>query len=1019
MDNCDLEKLSVCTGKLDPPFQPLITNYKVNVPSNVSKITLDLLTSDSGASYKILGGDGSKVIQLKDGMNIIDIEVIAEDGTTKKYTIQVTKLSASTAELHGLQIPGHAQLQPEFAPDVFEYTCTVAFCITAVTVQPKVPDSNMQVSVQDADACVAVQLMVGETLVEVQVSSADGTKSQLYTVVITREQIPHIVTFNDLKDQIEFECAISLTAFYRPVSINGSDPKHIFSAPYIDVLTRRSKVDPLDERPLGEGWKTPEYEVERRMSAALVKCCFSFQGCETVVKFSDLGEHAIHCPHKQEPELDAKEVTDSQWYKTDFASSDSPEIQTKHTLEARNWERRLHKALGDNDVDKLCRQADEHIQLYKQRLPKAGDLTQYEGVSPLDALHHVAVDYASGISLNSRDPRLHFCLGLALEEHYYATEIYGLKKKAKEETQDLSHAKAAGREEEILAICRLHGLQGQPSLENQLKALDAEFQQLKEQGQSSRADYIQTLFIWLSKQAGKSGRAMVSDEESPLHRAFLKYLDAWSLNPEHWEYNLYVGRHLLLQGKCREALQHLQKALALQPCRASTRFYTGLALLQQDGGPGPREQEAVMYLQQGLEHVLAQHFTTAGGSPEREHLEAAIPLSVTNAQFLRGCLSLGEWLRKAPGPGKSMSAEQVLHIVADAAARSVCGRPSRGAVGQQLEWVLLEAHYSLLEDLVAQPRGREHWIAKRCQGLTALIRLTSIPACRELLDMQEKVCQLGVRATPCSSHALYLLGAAQLAQYDNNPDSKDSPRVLGEARLSFRASIDLEDMPDSGPPPTQLASQKWWQDQVEREKEKGKATEPSLNVTAPAGRGTARGRGAAARQRAAMPAKAPGARPGGTPSPRAVPTAQPSAATAPAARGRAGAATPTKSTGPNSSPSKTSKTQVIPRKSDKADCCQTPIKPATSEDLPEHKATSAVNIPVSVNRRSHTPRLGLARALSRTEDTQGQACQLYEEVITMAPEASTGFPENLHNIRQTSGRTPLYFGNHHLYFSHL
>ena len=54
MDNCDLEKLSCSGGKLEPPFKPDITSYKVTIESKVSKVTLDFLTSDCGASYKIV-----------------------------------------------------------------------------------------------------------------------------------------------------------------------------------------------------------------------------------------------------------------------------------------------------------------------------------------------------------------------------------------------------------------------------------------------------------------------------------------------------------------------------------------------------------------------------------------------------------------------------------------------------------------------------------------------------------------------------------------------------------------------------------------------------------------------------------------------------------------------------------------------------------------------------------------------------------------------------------------------------
>lgn len=69
------------------------------------------------------------------------------------------------------------------------------------------------------------------------------------------------------------------------------------------------------------------------------------------------------------------------------------------------------------------------------------------------------------------------------------------------EDADLGEAQSSGMQEEIWAICKLHGFLGKPTMENQLKALDMEFHQLKDQGQPEKADYIQTLFIWLSKKA--------------------------------------------------------------------------------------------------------------------------------------------------------------------------------------------------------------------------------------------------------------------------------------------------------------------------------------------------------------------------------------------------------------------------------------------------------------------------------------------------------------------------------------
>lgn len=84
--------------------------------------------------------------------------------------------------------------------------------------------------------------------------------------------------------------------------------------------------------------------------------------------------------------------------------------------------------------------------------------------------------------------------------------------------------------------------------------------------------------------------------------------------------------------------------------------------------------------------------------------------------------------------------------VAVLTAQSVSQCVCRGEASGQLEWVLLDAQFALLQRLIQQGERqakagteRQSQVAKRCQALTALIRLTSIAPCQELLDMQERV----------------------------------------------------------------------------------------------------------------------------------------------------------------------------------------------------------------------------------------------------------------------------------------
>ncbi|XP_041865467.1 uncharacterized protein LOC121655109 [Melanotaenia boesemani] len=984
MDNCDLEKLSVSAGKLQPAFSSEATDYKVSVQSSVNKVTLNLTTSDCGASYTILSCDRSKTIKLKDGLNRVEIEVVAEDGTTKKYRLEITKLSSKIAELSNLGLDGNIAIYPPFTPKTYEYSCNVPFYCNEVTLLPKVPDKLIKVTINGKSSSQSVPLNFGDTMVEVSVCSADGTISQVYTVLVTRELIPIAVTFTDGKQQLDFECPVSLSAFYRPVSVIHSKPKSIFSRPYVEMLTRRSKVDPLSDCPLGDDWRVPELDLDKKMSAAMVKCFFCYRGCDRVMELSELGSHSLDCPHKPTGDLNAKDVTETDWYKENFESSSCLKIETKHDCEIHNWEKRLQMSAEEDSVEKLCALAEEQLKHYRKHLPKSGERLHHEdGESPLHSLEQAAIYYASAIRLRFRDARLHFLLGLILEEQHYATEVYGLQRKADRGRDELSDAKSIVLQDDILGVCKLHGFLGTPTVEKQLQALDKEFQLLKEQGQSSKADYVQTLYIWLSKKTSRDSSAVMQDEESSGHRALVKYLDAWSLSPDNWEFSLHVGRLLLLQGRSREALQHLQSGLALRPLHPALRFFTGLALLQQEQKASEgTEREAALFLHQGLEHFVSQ-------CCRKSHVEQdpSDPLSSLNRQFLRGLITLGQLQQRNTLSGKSMSAEQVYHFVAVLTAQSVSQCACRSDVTRQLEWVLLDAHFALLQKLNQQGKGHAEagittrsLVAKRCQALTALIRLTTITPCRELLDIQERTCQLAVVTTPRDSHALCLLGLAQLAQYDNNPSSDKSRDARSDACLSFQASIELEGKLQNGEPPEQLIKQKWWMNQLETENKKAvpPSTTPTTQAKVPfkkdvAKRGAKQGRGGTSQGQAAVtktqtPATSAPIRGGKATWPPAK---------TPAVRGRAGAAAKTDKSG---KPSNNSTKPKLPANKPKQDCC-----PKTVEPAEEPVVVPRVSGPSVVNRMSHVSRLGLARVLSHSADTQDQAKQLYQEVIAMAP----------------------------------
>ena len=64
-----------------------------------------------------------------------------------------------------------------------------------------------------------------------------------------------------------------------------------------------------------------------------------------------------------------------------------------------------------------------------------------------------------------------------------------------------AEARESSKTEECAAICKLHGVAENAPLALQLKAIDQEYHQLLNNGQSGKADHVQALFAWKSKQA--------------------------------------------------------------------------------------------------------------------------------------------------------------------------------------------------------------------------------------------------------------------------------------------------------------------------------------------------------------------------------------------------------------------------------------------------------------------------------------------------------------------------------------
>ena len=88
-NNNNLSSLSISNVSLNPAFNSSITTYNAIVDNSISSVAVNASLADSKAK---LNGPGN--VDISVGTNTIKVEVTAEDGSTKVYTITITRKEA-------------------------------------------------------------------------------------------------------------------------------------------------------------------------------------------------------------------------------------------------------------------------------------------------------------------------------------------------------------------------------------------------------------------------------------------------------------------------------------------------------------------------------------------------------------------------------------------------------------------------------------------------------------------------------------------------------------------------------------------------------------------------------------------------------------------------------------------------------------------------------------------------------------------------------------------------------------
>ena len=192
-------------------FKPGTTKYNVTVPNDVTEIQVYASTQDSKAKVS-----GTGKVQLQEGENQIKVTCKAENGSSKVYTINVTRsvaeqpteltqeqpewiieevqeeINAPELKLETLTVEGF-ELIPIFGSDVFEYTVNLS-------------DSNIQKLNINAisnyeQATIKISgnenLKVGSNKILIEANLEESDKSVRYVLNVTKPEIS-----NDINEEI-------------------------------------------------------------------------------------------------------------------------------------------------------------------------------------------------------------------------------------------------------------------------------------------------------------------------------------------------------------------------------------------------------------------------------------------------------------------------------------------------------------------------------------------------------------------------------------------------------------------------------------------------------------------------------------------------------------------------------------------------------------------------------------------------------------------------------------------------
>lgn len=165
-------------------FQKDKTEYSVEVPEEVEEIEVYAEATNSKA---LISGTGK--VQLKNGKNKLIVQVTAEDGTTRTYTLEVTRGGTEATEtndsedgfgLSSLKIKDLI-LSPDFKTGTYEYTIELTEDLSSLDIEAIATDEDATIEIIGNE-----NLQQGENTITILVRNEETDETATYQIMVNK-----------------------------------------------------------------------------------------------------------------------------------------------------------------------------------------------------------------------------------------------------------------------------------------------------------------------------------------------------------------------------------------------------------------------------------------------------------------------------------------------------------------------------------------------------------------------------------------------------------------------------------------------------------------------------------------------------------------------------------------------------------------------------------------------------------------------------------------------------------------